>query len=893
MFENTKAEAYKKKSGGHWKFEIGGWKLEIRKSAFQFPTSNFEFPIAAKFFLICLSCFIPLLVHAALPVPGPAEDRGAMGLSQALKRLDVIGSVLHTGAHPDDENSALLAWLARGLGVRTAYLSATRGEGGVNLVGPELFEDLGVIRTEELYGARRLDHARQFFTPNYEFGFSKSSDDTFTKWPRDQVLGDFVRVIRYFKPEIIISRFTGTPRDGHGHHQVAGIITQEAFKVAADPNRFPEYGKPWQAKKLYLNGMGNDQMGIAVNVGDFDTALGRSYSQIASEGRSLHRSQAQGSAQDAGPRQTRLQLVQKAVNVADDGPLFSGVLYKLPDLAQLDAGLAANLNDVEQRITAIRQKVNLVHPSDIAPDLAAALKILQQAKARTSNEHARFLLQQKEDDFQEALRLSSGLIVDVLASDDTVVPGQEFNLTVSVVNGGPFNFSGIRATTDLPQGWTITVDATTGSLAAGQRLDQKYKVKAGPAADFTQPYWLRQPRRGDRFVWPDVPAGSLPMDAVLLPTSVETDYEGISLVTKKPAEFRRVDRMFGEQRTAVKVVPALSVSVSPGIAIVPLKGTRKKEFTVNVENQNPAAIGGEVSLVLPAGWTVSPATQRVSLSMQGEKASLPFTVSVPAVAGDFTVRAVLKTGNQEFRSGYTTIAYPHIETRYVYAPAESKVEVVDVATTVSSVGYVEGTGDTIPDALRQLGINVTMLSPKDIATADLSKFPTIVLGVRAYAVRDDLRAYNKRLMDYVSNGGTLVVQYNRSNEVGNVQIAPFPITLANVNQNNQERVTHEEAPVKILEPANPLLNVPNKITDKDFEGWVDERGTFFLRNWDPKYTPLLESNDPGEPGRDGGLVVGKYGKGTYVYAGYSFFRELPAGVKGAYRLFANLVSAEN
>jgi hypothetical protein len=279
--------------------------------------------------------------------------------------------------------------------------------------------------------------------------------------------------------------------------------------------------------------------------------------------------------------------------------------------------------------------------------------------------------------------------------------------------------------------------------------------------------------------------------------------------------------------------------------------------------------------------------------MQGEKASLPFTVSVPAVAGDFTVGAVLKSGAQEFRSGYTTIAYPHIETRYVYSPAESKVEVVDVATTVSSVGYVEGTGDTIPDALRQLGINVTMLSAKDIATADLSKFPTIVLGVRAYAVRDDLRAYNKRLMDYVSNGGTLVVQYNRANEVGNVQIAPYPITLYNVNQNNQERVTHEEAPVKILDPTNPLLNVPNKITGKDFDGWVDERGTFFLRNWDPRYTPLLESNDPGEPGRDGGLVVGKYGKGTYVYAGYSFFRQLPAGVKGAYRLFANIVSVEN
>src|SRR5262245_29282452 len=385
-------------------------------------------------FLLLTSIVLLTIAKTAIPSTETPEDRGAMGLSQALKRLDIVGSVLHTGAHPDDENSALLAWLARGQGVRTAYLSATRGEGGVNLVGSELFEALGVIRTEELYGARRLDHAQQFFTPNYEFGFSKSSDDTFSKWPHDQVLGDFVRVIRYFQPEIVISRFTGTPRDGHGHHQVAGIITQEAFKAAADPARFPEYGKPWQAKKLYLNGMGNEQnnpVGLAINVGEFDPDLGRSYSQIASEGRSLHRSQAQGSAQDAGPRQTRVQLVQKTVSVSEDAPMFEGVLYKLRDLAALEPTISPNLTDLEQRITSIRQKVTLLHPDDVVSDLAGFLKVVRDTKAKSSNEHVRFLLQQKEEDFEEALRLAAGLTVDVIVSDETVVPGQEFNLTVS------------------------------------------------------------------------------------------------------------------------------------------------------------------------------------------------------------------------------------------------------------------------------------------------------------------------------------------------------------------------------------------------------------------------------------------------------------------------------
>src|SRR5262245_53450107 len=411
--------------------------------------------------LIILATLLVLL-RAILPAAEISEDRGAVGLSQVLSRLDVIGSVLHTGAHPDDENSALLAWLARGQGVRTAYLSATRGEGGVNLIGRELFEALGVIRTEELYSARRLDHAQQFFTPNYEFGFSKSSEDTLSKWPHDQVLGDFVRVIRYFRPEIIISRFTGTPRDGHGHHQVAGIITQEAFKVAGDPSRFPEYGKPWQAKKLYLNGgNGNEQNapppppGPVINVGEFDPALGRSYSQVAAESRSLHRSQGQGGPQDPGPRQTLLQLVQNTITTTAEAPLFEGVLYKLPDLAQLEPGLSQSLTDLEQRIVAIRQKVNLLKPYEIVPDLAAALRAFQQLKGRASNEHVQFLLQQKEDDFHEAIRLAGGLTFDVTVSDDTVVHGQEFNLTISVINGGPLTYGSFRPVTELPTGWTL------------------------------------------------------------------------------------------------------------------------------------------------------------------------------------------------------------------------------------------------------------------------------------------------------------------------------------------------------------------------------------------------------------------------------------------------------
>jgi len=948
---------------------MGGWNDEYNGFEFLQDAGTIRRTMKTKTFLLFL---VILVLSASAEAP---EDRGAMGLAQALNRLDVVASVLHTGAHPDDENSALLSWLSRGQGARTAYLSITRGDGGQNLLGTELFEDLGVIRTEELLAARRLDGAQQFFTPNYEFGFSKTAEEGMTKWGHDKILGDFVRVIRQFRPEIIVSRFTGTPADGHGHHQVAGIITQEAFKAAGDPNLYPEYGKPWQAKKLYLNGgrggqaqapgpaaggqgrgqaqaqapaqgrgqapaqgrgqgqvqppappqqgqapaqapaqgrgqaqgqpqgqrqgrgqaqgqaQGAEQTpvaGVTINVGEFDLALGRSYSEIAAEGRSLHRSQSQGSAQTKGPSNTSLQLVQKSVNVADNAPLFDGVIYKISDLAKLDSSITSDVADLQARITAIRQKVNLVRPAEIVSDLTAALQQLLRIESKSTNEQVQFLLKKKEADFQDAARLAAGLVIDVIAADETVIPGQSFNLTVSVINGGPLNLPVPKIAVDLPAGWTAVPQRTTGSLQPGQKLDQIFSVTVPASAEFTQPYWLKQPRQGDRFVWPEGSAANMPFDPPLLDTHAQIEYGGATIALDHPAQFRRTDGMLGEQRSLLKVVPALSVRLFPEIAVIPVSGNHKKEFTVTVENQNIAAAETEVGLAIPSGWSVTPASRTLKFTRQGETATAHFVVTATATAGNFKVQAIATSANQEFRIGYTAIAYPHIETRYVYAAAESKAEIFDVKSRVTSVGYVEGAGDKIPEALQQLGVKVTKLSSDDLANGDLSRFPAIVLGVRAYGVRDDLVANNKRILDYVSNGGTLVVQYNRNGETQRNPFGPYPFTI-----NDNGRVTNEMAAVKILNPSLRMFNAPNKILPTDFDGWVQERGNYFLSAWDPKYTPILESADPGEQPQQGGMVMAKVGKGTYIYTGYGFFRQLPDGVPGAYRLFANLISIEN
>ena len=824
------------------------------------------------------------------------EDRGVSGLKQALDRLDVVASVLHTGAHPDDENSSLLAWLSRGRGVRTAYLSATRGEGGQNLIGGELFEALGVIRTEELLAARRFDRGQQFFTPNYEFGYSKTAAETLEKWGRETLIGDFVRVIRQFRPEIVISRFSGTPSDGHGHHQAVGIATLESFRAASDTERFPEseFGTAWQAKKLYVSGggpggRGGAAAGLVINVGEYGAAIGRSYHQIAMEGRSLHRTQSMGAARDVGPRMTGLRLIESVSTDGVEDDLFSGATARLVDLAALEPALGADLESLQSMIGDVRGNARLGDPSALVPELLDVLERFEAIRERASDDHVRFLLDLKARDFHEAAELAAGVRVEVRVDDDTAVPGQVVEAVVIVTNDGPHAFDTLEIDIDAPEGWSVDVVGEANPPAPGERSEHAVRVRIGAAAEYTQPYWLRTPLGGNRFAWPPSADASRPFDAPLIEARVTLGGpDPAAIEIARHAEYRYVDEVLGERRSLLKVAPRLSVAVAPAVAVVPLAGERRKEFTVTVHNEDPNGGSAEIGLDVPEGWGVTPASGTVEFARAGEAATLQFVVDVPDRAGRFQVRARAVMDGAEYREGYRVVAYPHIETRHIYAEAASRVEVFDVASRVDEIGYVEGAGDGVADALRQLGIPVTLLDEDALSRGDLSVYDTIVLGIRAYAVREDLRTHNRRLLDYVENGGTLLVQYN-TYQILDSQFGPYPFTI----NRPHDRVTVEDAPVTFVEPDHPALNAPNRIVDSDFDGWVQERGLYFLGDWDARYTPLLASNDPGEDPKLGGMVVAEVGAGRYVYTGLAFFRQLPAGVPGAYRLFANLISLGN
>ena len=845
----------------------------------------------------------------------PTYDLGADGLTQALLRLQTTASVLHVGAHPDDEDSAFLARLARGDHARVAFLALSRGEGGQNLIGTELFDALGVIRTEELLQARRLDGGQQFFGREFDYGFSKTLAEARSKWNEREALADVVRVIRMFRPLVIYARHTGTPADGHGHHQFAGYITPLAFKAAADPTQFPEQLKeglrPWQAKKLYQGTGGGglsvaaDAAALQVQTGIFDPVLGRTYREIAIEGRSQHKTQETGAIEPLGPASSGLHLNASLV-AGRESSLFDGIDTRLTGIASVaglpEGALRSELQAIEVAIRRAIDGYRPLSPEQIVPALVDSLRAVRAARTAVkaldapmeAKTEADFLLAVKEEQLNDAVARAASVIVDPLSDVETVIPGDSLIVAVRTFLGPASPAKVVKAAVTAPAGWQVGVTDAEGRQppqpAARREMpshEGRYRVTVPANAPLTQPYYLQQLRQGDMYRWPEGAPKTQPFDPPLLRATVTLDIAGTAVDVVRTVQFRYADPVRGELRRDVNVVPRIAVGLDSKLLVVPLGPTASQQrVVVRTRTFSMQPTKGTLRLRLPSGWTSAPAEAAFTLRSVEDTATTPFTITAPAgrSTGSLEIGVEAVVNGTSYTRDVQEIAYPHIQTHRLYWPAALTAQVVDLKVAPVRVGYVMGSGDQVPDALRQMGVAVTLLDDETLATGDLSVFDTIVVGIRASEARPAFVANHGRLLQYVTQGGTLIVQYQQGDYIAR-KLPPFP-----VGSSANSRVVDETAPVRILAPAHPVLTFPNRITAADFSGWVQERNLWAFTDFDPRYTPLLETADPGEPPQTGGEVYAEIGKGRYVYTAFAWFRQLPAGVPGAFRQFANLVS---
>lgn len=807
---------------------------------------------------------LPVLVSAqALQ---PPSTGGAVALAQELRFLGHNKRVLLIAAHPDDEDTELLTVLARGMGVEAAYLSLNRGEGGQNLIGDELGEGLGVVRTGELLAARQLDGARQFFTRAYDFGFSKNLDDTWAHWPKDSVLKDVVRVVRQFQPQIVVSIFSGTPRDGHGQHQAAGWAAQEVFKIAGDASRFPELEKeeglkPWRPLKFYRSTrFDSTATTLALAGGDIDEAVGQSFFQIAMRGRSLHRSQDMGQLQRPGPSQVRLQLVEDRTG-SNGKELFSGI----------DTAVVAS----------------------------------EPARSDLARHQARVDL------------MRMGVQLDATVGDGSLVPGQSDTLTLTVWNTSA---ASIRFDAATMVSWTGAppLALTDIEVKPGQTVLRKIPFTVPADAELSQPYFLRQPRDGDIYRWSGE-VRSVPFEAPPMRVLFGVSAGGTRAQMEREVAYRYNDQARGEVREPVTIVPRIDVHLDPQNSIWRSGDSTAQRFTVTLVHNAVGPSEGNIALELPKAWTPV-AAQRFRLVRDHERQVFQFAVRpAAATSGVFPVRAIVTVAGQQDTLGVSAVAYPHIRTRQIVRAARATVRITPLALpALKRIAYVRGAADRVPEALLQVGVPLTLLTGLDIETKDLSGYQAIIIGPRAFETDADLPAANDQLIRYAERGGLVITQYQQYGYFL-YNMAPYGMTVGGRTPGSttvaalsrdstkgappptsgvvttallggHDRVTDENAEVTVVDKMSPILTRPNRIAKADWDGWVQERGLYFARSWDQEWKPVLSMHDPGENPLEGGLLVAKVGKGTYVYTGLSFFRQLPAGVPGAFRLFANLLA---
>ena len=807
----------------------------------------------------------------APPLLSPDQmDGGEIQL--ALEKLNVLGRVLYIAAHPDDENTNLMALWANGSLYDSGYLSVTRGDGGQNLLGPELGERLGVIRTEELLDARHIDHGKQFFTRAIDFGFSKTADETLRIWDRDKILADVVWVIRNFRPDVLVTRFSPEDQLTHGHHTASAILAQEAFAAAGDPNRFPEqlaFAKPWRPTRLVWNtspfffknrNLPFDPTGLTVlEAGGYNPLLGKAYTEIAAASLCMHKSQGVGSPPRRGARKEYFKLLQGQPMTSS---IFEGV----------DTGWSRVPNS-EPIATEIRQIISKFNPADPAASVPDLLK-LRQAMSGIKDES---WIPEKKADLDKIIAACLSLHVEASTATETFTPGQTAAIKLDAINRSnvPITLQEVR----FPNtGESIKIDA---ALPSNELVTKDLSSRIPNDTPYSQPYWLRKPGTLGAFAVDNQKLIGLPENSPALPVEIVLQVNGQELRYLLAAKYRTVDPVAGEVQRPIVISPPVFVNVADSVFVFATNDPKPVSVRVTAAT---GAVRGELKLVVPQGWEVSPASIPIDLKAADAETAATFSVKPPNQNSQGTLRAIVSTEGRDYSLERVRISYPHIGVQTLMPPAEAKLVRVDIRKKGDRIGYVPGAGDDVPESLRQIGYSVKTLSEPEITAKDLAQFSAVVLGIRAYNTQDRISNWLPELFAYVKEGGVAIAQYNTLADLKSNQLGPYPLEIS------RDRVTDENAEVRILAPNHPLMLTPNRITSKDFERWVQERGLYFPNKWDPAWTPILSCNDPNEKPLDGGLLVAKSGKGFFIYTSYSWFRQLPAGVPGAYRLFANMLS---
>jgi len=832
------------------------------------------------------------------PAPARADETGRTPvLVQQLRTFASTGTVLHLAAHPDDENTQLITAMARGRGYRTAYLSITRGDGGQNELGKDFDEKLGVLRTQELLAARRLDGGRQFFTRAIDYGYSKSPEEALRIWNHDAVLGDVVRVIRTFRPDVIITRFPVPPGSGgHGQHTASAMLAVEAFRLAADPSAYPDQIKqglqPWQARRIGWNGWGGnpsplDGPIIQFDIGGADPVTGEPFATIANQSRGMHKTQSLGffSARTggAGPN---LQTFQLLAGLPGDWPGQTPAGQQAGTVPAPANDLMDGVDTTWARIPGGAALIPLIddalaqfNPAVPSASVPALLAIRKQLDALKSTDP---LVKEKRGDLDRLIAACLGLTVETILTQAEAVPGEQLALRHEVSLDAPVPVRWISVRYPARKGdLKVYADLKPG-VPAMRETQQTLPAATRPS----QPYWLRSEGATGIFHVDEPTLIGTPENAPAFPVEFHFEVAGQSLVLADEPVQIIVGASEAQQRRRLAVIPPVSLGFSHGLELFAPGAT--KDVTIEVTAAR-AGSRGSLSLAAPAGWTVSPAKRFFTLAAAGERASLTFSVTAPATPSAGDLRATAEVGGATYGTERLVLDYPHLPVQLLQRPAQTQLVALDVQTRGKRIGYLPGAGDSIPESLLQLGYDVVTLVDADLAPARLAGLDAVVIGVRAFNDRTELAANLPGLYAWVEAGGTVVAQYNRPNGLKATALGPYELSIEGPAP--RLRVTDETAPVTFLAPDHPVLNTPNKITAADFEGWVQERGAYFPSKWDEaRYTAVLAMNDPGEEPLRSSLLVAPHGKGWFVYTGLSFFRQLPAGHPGAHRLFANLVS---